>query len=209
MLLKSIGVTDKVVFDPPLVLNCAMVVGLERWLRETVQPAAKETFSSPVSKIVGSSYACRNIYNLPNGKLSQHAFANAVDLPIFVFADGLKVDITHGWGATRRDLIAAAKAKKAATGVTGPVGEQKTERKDSVTDVVKVSTSLAASSGASADQSVTIEADPKTVAKSKFLRRVHDGGCNIFSTVLGPEANDVHQTHLHLDLQERRTSVCE
>jgi hypothetical protein len=162
-----------------------------------------------VSKIVGSSYACRNIYNLPNGKLSQHAFANAVDLPIFVFADGLKVDITHGWGATRRDLIAAAKAKKAATGVTGPVGEQKTERKDSVTDVVKVSTSLAASSGASADQSVTIEADPKTVAKSKFLRRVHDGGCNIFSTVLGPEANDVHQTHLHLDLQERRTSVCE
>lgn len=123
VLLKSIGATDKVAFDPPLVLNCAMVVGLERWLRETVQPAAKETFSPPVSKIVGSSYACRNIYNLPNGKLSQHAFANAVDLPMFVFADGLKVDITHGWGATRRDLIAAAKAKKAASGVTGSVGE--------------------------------------------------------------------------------------
>lgn len=75
--------------------------------------------------------------------------------------------------------------------------------------MVKVSTSLAASSGASADQSVTIEADPKTVAKSKFLRRVHEGGCKIFSTVLGPEANDVHRTHLHLDLQERTASVCE
>jgi hypothetical protein len=37
---------------------------------------------------------------------------------------------------------------------------------------------------------------------------VHDGGCKIFSTVLGPEAKDPHRNHLHLDLQERKTSVC-
>jgi hypothetical protein len=33
--------------------------------------------------------------------------------------------------------------------------------------------------------------------------------CGIFSTVLGPEANDMHRTHLHLDLQDRNSAnVC-
>ena len=211
VLLKSIGLMDKVSFDPPLVLDCAMVVGLDRWLKESVQPAAREVFSSPVSTIIGSSYACRNVYNLPNGHLSQHAFANAIDLPMFVLADGRKVDVTHGWGPTRRDLIAAAKAKKTAAGVTGSVGQQKTEKniKGSVSEVVKVSTVAAPSSAPSSDQSVASGVDPKAIAEGKFLRLAHDGGCKVFSTVMGPEANNVHRTHLHLDLQDRKTTVCE
>jgi hypothetical protein len=112
VVLKGIGAIDKVSFDPPLVLDCAMVAGLDRWLQDSVQPAAREAFSLPVSKIIGSSYACRNVYNLPEGHLSQHAFANAIDVPIFVLAGGRKVDLTHGWGPTQRDLIAAAKAEE-------------------------------------------------------------------------------------------------
>ncbi len=211
VLVKSIGGMDKVSFDPPLVLDCAMVVGLDRWLRESVQPAAREGFSSPVSKIIGSSYSCRNVYNLPDGHLSQHAFANAIDLPIFVLADGRKVDVTHGWGPTQRDLIAAAKAKKTASGVTGSVGQQRTERniKGSASDVVKISAATARSSATSADQSAASGVDSKAVAEGKFLRLAHDGACKAFSTVMGPEANDVHRTHLHLDLQDRKTTVCE
>jgi len=211
VLVKSIGGKDKVSFDPPLVLDCAMVVGLDRWLTESVQPAAREAFSSPVSKIIGSSYVCRNVYNLPNGHLSQHAFANAIDLPMFVLADGRKVDVTHGWGATQRDLIAAAKAKKTAAGVAGSVGQQKTEKsiKGSVSDVVKISTAPAPSSATNANQSAASGVDPKAVAEGKFLRLAHDGGCKVFSTVMGPEANEVHRTHLHLDLQDRKISVCE
>jgi hypothetical protein len=74
-----------------------MVASLDRWLRDSLQPAAREAFSSSVSKIIGSSYACRNVYNQPDGHLSQHAFANAIDLPMFVLADGKKIDVTHGW----------------------------------------------------------------------------------------------------------------
>lgn len=211
VLVKSIGDKDKVAFDPPLVLDCAMVVGLDRWLKESVQPAARETLSSTVSKIIGSSYACRNVYNLPNGHLSQHAFANAVDLPMFVLADGRKLDVTHGWGATQRDLIATAKAKKAAAGVTGSLGQQKTEKniKGAMSDVVKVSTSPARDSATPAGQSTALSVDAEATAEAEFLRLAHDGGCKAFSTVLGPEANDVHRTHLHLDLQDRRRSVCE
>ena len=79
--------------DPPLVFDCAMVVALDRWLEASVQPAAMEAFSSPVSKIIGSSYACRNVYDRLDGHLSQHAFANAIDLPTLVLADGMTVRV--------------------------------------------------------------------------------------------------------------------
>jgi len=209
VLVSSIGGIEKVSFDPPLVLDCAMVVGLNRWLTESVQPAAREALSSPVSKIIGSSYACRNVYNLTNGNLSQHAFANAVDLPMFVLADGRKVDVTHGWGSTQRDLIAVAKAKKTVAGVTGFVVKQNKDKsiKGSVSDVMKIS--AVPSGRTSANQSAAAGVDPQAVAEGKFLRLAHDGGCKVFSTVMGPEANEVHRTHLHLDLQDRKTTVCE
>ena len=209
VLLKSIGAEDKVSFDPPLVLNCAMVAALDRWLRDRVQPAAKEAFSSPISKIIGSSYACRNVYNRPDGHLSQHAFANAIDLPMFVLADGRKIDVTHGWGPTQRDLVAAAKAKKAVPGTTGSLAQQKANSKEATTEVVKVSTA-AASNNTTTTSGGAASADAYDVAaEAKFLRLAHDGGCKIFSTVLGPEANDAHRSHLHMDLQDRKTSVCE
>ena len=109
VLLSSVGSQDKVAFDPPLFLNCPMVVALHGWLKDVVQPAAKEAFGLPVAKVIGSSYACRTVYNEPNGRLSQHAFANAVDLPIFVLANGRKIDVTYGWGPAKRDLVPAVK----------------------------------------------------------------------------------------------------
>ena len=149
VLVTSIGNTERVSFDPPLVLDCAMVVGLDRWLKDSVQPAAREAFSSPVSKIIGSSYACRNVYNRPDDHLSQHAFANAIDLPMFLLADGRRVDFTHGWGPTRRDLVAAEKAKKAASGVTASLSQKKADTKGAMTEVVKVSAAPASNTAAS------------------------------------------------------------
>ena len=35
---------------------------------------------------------------------------------------------------------------------------------------------------------------------AKFLRDVHDGGCKLFGTVLGPGYNAAHRDHLHLDM---------
>ncbi|MDP9139073.1 MAG: extensin family protein [Pseudomonadota bacterium] len=55
---------------------------------------------------------------------------------------------------------------------------------------------------------------PRLVAlngEAKFLREVHKGGCTMFSTVLGPDANAAHASHFHLDLQPRksRSRFCE
>ncbi len=45
--------------------------------------------------------------------------------------------------------------------------------------------------------------------RAAFLRHIHDGACQIFGTVLGPEANDAHKNHFHLDMTERRRPLCD
>jgi hypothetical protein len=227
VLLRSIGAKEKVIVDPPLLINCPMVVALNRWLEKTVQPAAHAAFGSPVARMVGSSYACRNRYNLPNDRLSQHAFANAVDLPVFALADGRRIDIAQGWGPTRRDLVAAANA--AAKAKLAPVlakadpkaekgapTEKETAEAEPRGDPVRLMIAVKASTATpEVDAGVAAKApppapDPLSTAQAKFLRRVHQGACETFSTVLGPEANDVHRTHLHLDLQDRNgLTVCQ
>lgn len=52
-------------------------------------------------------------------------------------------------------------------------------------------------------------ADPK-VPRQRFVRMAHATACHIFGTVLGPEANEAHRNHLHLDMADRPTGVfCE
>ena len=47
--------------------------------------------------------------------------------------------------------------------------------------------------------------DPK---KTLFLRRVRDGACQAFATVLSPDYNAAHRDHLHFDMEARWGGVC-
>lgn len=47
--------------------------------------------------------------------------------------------------------------------------------------------------------------DPEKVL---FLRRVRDGACRAFSTVLGPDYNAAHRDHFHFDMAGRWGGVC-
>jgi hypothetical protein len=39
---------------------------------------------------------------------------------------------------------------------------------------------------------------------------LHEDACRRFGTVLGPNANDAHKDHFHLDMKKRRrASFCE
>ena len=42
--------------------------------------------------------------------------------------------------------------------------------------------------------------------KQRFLRGAHESACKIFGTVLGPEANNAHRNHFHVDMAERGAS---
>lgn len=46
--------------------------------------------------------------------------------------------------------------------------------------------------------------------RSSFVRKAHESACRIFGTVLGPEANNAHRNHLHVDMADRSTGAfCE
>ena len=46
--------------------------------------------------------------------------------------------------------------------------------------------------------------------KMDFLRGAHRTACKIFGTVLGPEANNAHKNHFHVDMADRKSTViCE
>jgi hypothetical protein len=42
-------------------------------------------------------------------------------------------------------------------------------------------------------------AGPAETAGGRFLKRIREGGCRVFATVLSPEYNEAHRDHLHLD----------
>lgn len=43
--------------------------------------------------------------------------------------------------------------------------------------------------------------------KQRFLRGAQDAACRIFGTVLGPEANNAHRNHFHVDLAKRNSGA--
>jgi hypothetical protein len=52
---------------------------------------------------------------------------------------------------------------------------------------------------------------PDAGGRMDFLRAAHDSACRLFNTVLGPEANNAHHNHFHVDMAERikNTKICE
>ena len=108
MLLKRIGSgVNKLEFNPPAMMNCQMVVALHSWVEKTLQPAAMETFGSPIARLRSASgYSCRNRVGSAHNadKLSEHAKANAIDIGGFVTADGRSIEVARFWGPTARDI---------------------------------------------------------------------------------------------------------
>jgi hypothetical protein len=207
--MKSVGSSSTVVFDPPVEVNCRMMAALYRWNKTTLQPAARNTLGSPVVRILGASgYACRNVYNLPGGNLSQHAFANAIDIAALELQDGRSLTVLKGWGPTVRDLTAQAKAKS-----ERPQAHMTAKSPLFVSgrDLTKASLSLKTPTEQkqelSADRTISPELGIgalKPTTATNFLRTIHDGACGEFETVLGPEANEEHRSHFHLDLNPLR-----
>lgn len=77
---------------PEAELNCPMAEALGRFMKDVVTPAAKEELGSQVKAIAqASAYVCRPRHN--GGKISEHAFGNALDIASFTLADDTRVDV--------------------------------------------------------------------------------------------------------------------
>ena len=84
--------------SPAATLACPMVSAVDRWIADSVQPAAQRWFGQPVVMIHQiSAYSCRGMNGQAGAHISEHAFGNALDVAAFTLADGRKVTVKNGW----------------------------------------------------------------------------------------------------------------
>lgn len=146
------GAADgRVLLKPTASLRCPMIPAVDRWVRETVEVAARQHLGVPIRELkVAASYSCRPMNNVWGARLSEHGHANALDVSGFVLGDGRTVRVKEGWYGDVRERA--------------------------------------------------------------FLRAVHRGACDRFTTVLGPNADANHRDHFHFDLawhgREGRSRIC-
>jgi hypothetical protein len=141
----------RVSLKPAATLRCPMVPAVEHWVQTVVEPAAKQIFGVPLVQLkVAGSYGCRPMNHQSGGRLSEHGYANALDISAFHLADGRVVTVKGGWNGAPDERA--------------------------------------------------------------FLRAIHSGACQTFTTVLGPKADVFHHDHFHVDLARHgrngETRIC-
>jgi len=70
----------------PGTMTCAMAEATAEWLRGVAQPAARQRLQANITAVlIGPTYACRTMNHQRGAKLSEHAYANAIDIAGFAF----------------------------------------------------------------------------------------------------------------------------
>lgn len=80
-----------------VVLNCRMVTALAQWLPQVQQAARKHLGVGIASLSTSTSYQCRRRNNQPDGKISEHGFANALDIVGVKLTSGESVSVEKDW----------------------------------------------------------------------------------------------------------------
>lgn len=230
--LVSIGRQPEVSLSPPAVLTCGMVGALHTWLTKDLQPLARKMLGADVIKIENmSDYSCRNAYGRTKTKLSEHGRANALDIRGFVTAKGETATVLTGWGETKRDIAvreevlkkaaekAAAEAAKLARPAVAPVtgvpaaanGDAPSPAiRETLTEGTQAPAEKPALGAAPLQLGGPDEAVRPPPRMMLFMKGAHTAACQIFGTTLGPEANNAHRNHFHVDMAPRKVKkICD
>lgn len=79
-------------------MTCPLATNFAAWAKHAVQPAGKQYLGSDVIRIeTMGTYSCRNVNGGRTGKLSEHAFGNAVDVSAFILRDGRRISVLNSW----------------------------------------------------------------------------------------------------------------
>ncbi|HEY8089072.1 MAG TPA: extensin family protein [Polyangiaceae bacterium] len=83
-----------IAYDPPPLLTCPMALALASF-EKILQEEALAEMHAPLVRIEQlGTYSCREIVAFP-GWVSEHSYANAIDLSRFVFKNGVTVSVAH------------------------------------------------------------------------------------------------------------------
>jgi hypothetical protein len=122
--LRLLGLPDGLEVSPPALVTCAVAEALAQWTLEAVSAEAERHLAEAPQKIlIGTSYECRGRNRQAGAKLSEHAFANAVDVMGFSFRKRPAFAVASRAGESPEALFQAAVRAKACvyfTTVLGP-----------------------------------------------------------------------------------------
>lgn len=105
-----------------VLLRCPAAVSLVMWERHGLQPLAERHFGSRVRAVsTFGTYACRNVYGREEGRRSQHATANAIDISGFALEDGGSISVRRDWDDAGAKGAFLRGARNAACGVFAAV----------------------------------------------------------------------------------------
>jgi hypothetical protein len=94
----------RVTLKPAALLRCPMIPQVERWITQVVAPAARYHYGAPLAEIsVAGSYSCRPMNHVDGARLSEHGYANAIDVSGFTMVDGQTVSVKRDWNGNPRD----------------------------------------------------------------------------------------------------------
>ena len=119
----------RVALSPAATLACPMIPQVDAWLARDVQPAAMSLFGEPVTQMdVAGSYSCRTRNGRPGAKMSEHAFANALDVRAFRLASGRRITVERGWKGPLDEAVFLRTAHRGACRrfrtIIGPDGDR-------------------------------------------------------------------------------------
>lgn len=81
-----------------VLLRCSAAAALVLWERHVLQQEAERILKKQVRSVqTFGTFSCRNVNHRKQGRLSQHATANAIDIAGFTFADGSSASVLKDW----------------------------------------------------------------------------------------------------------------
>jgi hypothetical protein len=80
-----------------VLLQCPAMAALILWERQVLGPAAERYGQKLTAVRHLGTYACRNRNHQREGRRSEHATANAIDVAGFTFADGSSISVGKDW----------------------------------------------------------------------------------------------------------------
>jgi hypothetical protein len=94
----------RVALRPAASLRCPMIPQIDSWVTEVVEPAARYYFRQDLVELsVLASYSCRPMNSVDGAQISEHAYANAIDVGGFKLSNGEKISVLEGWNGSERE----------------------------------------------------------------------------------------------------------
>nr|WP_249434423.1 extensin family protein [Enterobacter bugandensis] len=82
--------------------SCPLALSSALFVSQQARPLTKRFTGSELTRIEHlGSFACRNIYQRPDARRSEHATAEALDIAAFRLANGERVTVLNGWKSAK------------------------------------------------------------------------------------------------------------